>query len=169
MPNQKNQSQVAMLQSKVAKAHSVAVVDYTGTSVADMTEFRAKVKAAGGEVLVAKNTLIDIAVGKGKLTNSLKGMSAVVFSFEDAVSAIKNLFAFQKESDKLVIKQGYLPEDDKVLSADEVKTLSEMPSKPELIQLLIARIQGPAYGLANVLKANQRNLVYALKAVAEKK
>jgi large subunit ribosomal protein L10 len=61
-----------------------------------------------------------------------------------------------------------MPEEDKVLSPDQVKQLSEMPSKTELIQMLIGRIQAPAYGLANVLKANQRNLVYALKAVAEK-
>jgi len=50
MPNTKNQSQVALLQSKVAKAQSLAVIDYAGTSVTDMTKLRAEVKAAGGEV-----------------------------------------------------------------------------------------------------------------------
>jgi len=169
MPNTKNQSQVALLQSKVAKAQSLAVIDYAGTSVTDMTKLRAEVKAGGGEVLVAKNTLIDIVVGKGKVSDSLTGMNALVLSYQDAVSAMKKLFAFQKDTDKLVIKQGYMPEDDKTLSADEVKQLSQMPSKNELISMLISRIQSPAYGLVNVLKANQRNLVYALKAIADKK
>ena len=168
MPNTKNQSQVDMLTEKVGKAHSVAIVDYSGTTVTDMTNLRATVKEAGGEVLVAKNTLIDIAVGKGKVSESLNGMNAIVLSYQDAVSAMKNLFGFHKESKKLSIKQGFMPTEDRVLSPDQVKQLSEMPSKPELIQMLIARIQSPAYGLANVLKANQRNLVYALKAVAEK-
>jgi len=119
--------------------------------------------------LVAKNTLIDIVVGKGKVSDSLTGMNALVLSYQDAVSAMKKLFAFQKDTDKLVIKQGYMPEDDKTLSPDEVKQLSQMPSKNELISMLISRIQSPAYGLVNVLKANQRNLVYALKAIADKK
>jgi len=168
MPNKKNQSQVELLTEKVKKAHSIAVIDYSGTTVGDMTTLRSQVKNAGGEVFVAKNTLIDIAIGKGKVSDSLTGMNAIVLSYQDAVSAMKELFGFHKESKKLSIKQGFMPEDDKVLSADQVKQLSEMPSKPELIQMLIGRIQAPAYGLANVLKANQRNLVYALKAVAEK-
>jgi large subunit ribosomal protein L10 len=169
MPNKKNQSQVELLTEKVKQAHSIAVVDYSGTTVGEMTTLRSQVKEAGGEVFVAKNTLIDIAIGKGKVSESLTGMNAVVFSYQDAVSALKKLFGFHNESKKLAIKQGFMPDDDKVLSIDEVKQLSEMPSKPELIQMLIGRIQAPAYGLANVLKANQRNLVYALKAIADKK
>jgi len=96
-------------------------------------------------------------------------MNALVLSYQDAVSALKQLFSFQKTADKLIIKQGYMPEGDKTLSPEEVEKLSQMPSKTELISMLISRIQGPAYGLANVLKANQRNLVYALKAIADKK
>lgn len=168
MPNKKNQLQVELLTEKVKKAQSIAVVDYSGTTVSDMTSLRSQVKKAGGEVFVAKNTLIDIAIGKGKVSDSLTGMNAIVLSYQDAVSAMKSLFGFHKESNKLSIKQGFMPEEDKVLSPDQVKQLSEMPSKTELIQMLIGRIQAPAYGLANVLKANQRNLVYALKAVAEK-
>lgn len=169
MPNSKNQSQVALLQAKVAKAHSLAVIDYAGTTVSDMTKLRSEVKAAGGEVLVAKNTLINIVVGKGKVSDSLNGMNALVLSYQDAVSALKSLFSFQKNSNKLDIKQGYLLDGDKTLSPDEVKKLSEMPSKNELISMLISRIQSPAYGLVNVLQANQRNLVYALQAIVDKK
>ncbi|NCN03504.1 MAG: 50S ribosomal protein L10, partial [Candidatus Pacebacteria bacterium] len=128
---------------------------------------RSEVTAAGGEVLVAKNTLIDIAVGKGKLTDSLEGMNAIVFSYNDAVAAIKSLFNFQKDASKLEIKQGFM--DDKVLSADEVKSLSKLPGKNELISMLISRLQSPATGLVNVLKAGPRNLVYALNAIVDKK
>ena len=75
-------------------------------------------------------------------------------------------FDFQKENEKLTIKQGIM--DDAVLSADQVEALSKLPSKTELIGMLMARVQGPAYGLVNVLKASQRNLVYALQVVADK-
>ncbi len=166
MPNQKNQQMVQSLKDKIAAAKSLAIVDYSGTSANDQVAFRQKIAEAGGEVLVTKNTLIDIAIGKGKLSESLEGMNAVVFSNNDEVAAIKALFDFHKDSEKLEIKQGYM--EDKVLSAAEVEALSKLPGKSELISMLIRTLQSPATGLVNVLKANQRDLVYALKAIAEK-
>ena len=166
MPNKKNLQQVELLKDKIAQAKSLAIIDYSGTSGNDQVKLRQAIRDAGGDVLVTKNTLIDIALGKGKLSESLEGMNAVVFSNEDAVSAIKALFEFHKDEDKLVIKEGFM--DDKVLSATEVESLSKLPSKPELISMLIRTLQAPATGMVNVLKANQRDLVYALKAIAEK-
>ncbi|HEX7017510.1 MAG TPA: 50S ribosomal protein L10 [Patescibacteria group bacterium] len=169
MPNQHNQEQVTILQEKLSKAKSAAVIDYQGTKVADMTKLRADIAEVGGEVFVTKNTLIDIAFGKGKVSESLKGMNAVVFSYNDAVSALKKLFDFHKDTEMLEIKQGYMPEDDKVLSPAEVEALSKMPSKTELVAMLLQRLKSPASGMVNVIKAGPRNLVYALSAIAEKK
>lgn len=166
MPNKHNQAQVKLLGEKLEKSKSVVIVDYTGTTVNDQVKLRNELSEAGGEMYVAKNNLVDIAIGKGKLTDSLKGMNAIIFSYQDAVSALKKLFAFQKESSKLTIKQGFM--DDKVLSFEEVEALSKLPSKDELIVTLISRLKGPAYGLVNVLQAGPKNLVYALKAIADK-
>ena len=167
MPNQKNIQQVEIIKEKLSRTKSVAVVDFSGTTVNDQVKLRQDLAEAGGEMFVTKNTLIDIAVGKGKLTESLEGMNALVFSYEDAVAALKKLFDFHKDSDKLTIKQGLM--DDKVLSPAERETLSKLPGKTELIGMLMNRLQGPAYGLVNVLTASQRNLVYALKAIADGK
>lgn len=169
MPNQQKQDLVKDLQEKLQKAKSLAVVDYQGTNVTEMTKLRAEIEEAGGEVYVTKNTLIDIALGKGKVSDSLKGMNAVVFSYQDAVSAMKKLFEFHKDTEKLEIKQGYMPEDDTVLSPSEVESLSKMPSKNELIGMLIRSLKSPASGMVNVVKAGPRNLVYALSAIAEQK
>jgi large subunit ribosomal protein L10 len=155
------------LSEKAAKAKSVVVADYTGTTVKDQVVLRAAIKKAGGELVVAKNTLIDLAVGKGKLAESLHGMNAAIFAYEDPVSPVKALFEFQKKTEKLNIKQGYM--DDRVLSADEVQALSKLPSKQELLAKLLMILNSPATGLVNVLNAGPRNLVYALNAVAEKK
>lgn len=167
MPNQHNKQQVEIIKEKLAKAKSVAVVDYSGTSVKDQVELRSSLSEAGGEMFVTKNTLIDIAVGKGKLTDSLNGMNALVLCYEDAVSGLKNLFKFHEDNKKLTIKQGLF--EDKVLSANEIENLSKLPSKDELVATLIRTLKGPSYGLVNVMKAGQRDLVYALKAIADKK
>jgi large subunit ribosomal protein L10 len=166
MPNQHNQEQVKIVQDKINQAKSMVIVDYSGTDVKGLTELRQALKEAGGEMFITKNTLVDIAVGKGKMTESLQGMNAVIFSYEDAVSAVKSLFKFHEDTDLLEIKQGFM--DDKVLSFNEVEALSKLPSKSELIVMLIQRLKSPGQGLANVLKAGQKDLVYVLKAITDK-
>lgn len=166
MPNKQNLQQVEMLKEKVAKAKSIAVVDYAGTTVADQVKLRQDLSAAGAEFLVAKNTLIGIALEKDAFDSALEGMNGVVFSYEDEVAGIKALFNFHSDTDKLKIKNGLV--DDRVLSFEELETLSKLPGKNELISMVISRLQGPAYGLVNVLKAGPRNLVYVMKAIQER-
>ncbi|MBP7774273.1 50S ribosomal protein L10 [Candidatus Woesebacteria bacterium] len=167
MPNKYNLEQVELLKKKVAEAKSIAVVEYSGTTVNDQVKLRSALRQVGGEFRVVKNTLVDKVINNSTLMDSLHGMNGLVFSFADEVSALKELFKFRKETEKLTIKQGYM--DGKVLSAAEVETLSKLPGKQELIASLISRINGPAYALVNVLQASQRGLVYALNALAQKK
>lgn len=165
-PNAKNQTSVASLTEKATKAQSIVITDFSGTSVNQQVELRSKIREAGGEMVVAKNTLIDLAVGKGKLSDSLHGMNAAIFSYADPVGPVKVLFEFQKKNEKLTIKKGYM--DDRVLSEDEVVALSKLPSKNELIAKLLMVLNSPATGMVNVLNAGTRNLVYALNAIAKK-
>ena len=135
MPSQRNQAQLEVVKTKLGQSKSAVIVDYSGTSVSDQTNLRSALKEAGGEMLVTKNTLIDLAVGKGKLSDSLSGMNALILSYDDEVGAIKAVFKFHQDNDRLQIKQGYL--DEKVLSAEQVKALSQMPGKQELMANLI--------------------------------
>lgn len=166
MPSVKNQKLVEDIKTKLDSAKSVVIVDYSGTTVNEQTKLRRVLREAGGDMLVTKNTLISIAAGDADLSDSLEGMNALVFSFEDEVAAIKAVYSFHDETEKLEIKQGLMS--GKVLSREEVESLSKLPGKDQLIATLISRIQGPSYGLVNVLKAGQRNLVYVLKAIQEK-
>lgn len=170
MPSQYNQQQIEIIKEKLAQAKSVAVVNYSGTSASEQVKLRAMVKQGNGEMFVTKNTLINLSIGEDALKESLTGMNALVISYEDAVSALKKLFEFKNEINKLEIKQGIILEDGKVkvLTQQEVEQLSKLPGKDELMVMLIQRLQGPAYGLVNVLNAGPRNLVYALKAIADK-
>ena len=167
MPNQRNLQGVKTLQEKFAQAKSAVVVNYEGTTVNDQVELRSALTKVGGEMFVTKNTLIDLAAGKGKLTDSLQGMNAIIFSYQDAVTALKELFKFHEDKEKLTIKQGIM--EDKVLSPEEIEALSKLPSRQELLATLVMRLKGPAYGLVNVLKAGSRDLVYALRAIRDQK
>ncbi len=171
MPSKYNQEQIEIIKDRINKAKSVILVDYSGTDANDQIKLRSAVKEAQGEMFVAKNTLINIALGKDELKESLTGMNALILSYEDAVSALKKVYEFHEEEEKLEIKQGVMIEDGQiqVLSRKQVEKLSQMPSKDELIVMLIQRIQGPAYGLVNVLSGGTKNLVYALEAIRKQK
>jgi large subunit ribosomal protein L10 len=167
MPNKKNIASLADLKEKVAKAKSIVLMNYTGLTVAQQTKLRVEVKAAGGEFIVAKNTLVNLALNKPELKDALGGQTGVLFSYTDEISALKKLVEFAKANEKPELKMGVMT--DKVLSNAEVMELSKLPSKEQLIGMLMARLQGPAYGMVNVLTAGMKNLVYALNALKSKK
>ena len=73
MPSKDNIEQIKIIQEKIDRAKSLVIVDYSGSTVNDLTTLRNALREAGGEMFVTKNTLIDIALGKGKLTESLTG------------------------------------------------------------------------------------------------
>ena len=66
-----------MLKAKFDNAQSVAIVDYSGTTVNDQVTLRSAITAAGGEMLVAKNTLIDIAADGDKAITKLNACIGV--------------------------------------------------------------------------------------------
>ena len=165
MPSTQNQSDLQVLKEKLSTAKSMAIVDYSGTTVNDQVDIRRNLRKVGAELYVTKNTLINLATDS-KLKESLEGMNAVVISYEDEVGGLKVLFDWHDKNEKLTIKLGMLG--DAVLTAKDVEKLSKLPGKKELISMLIARLNSPASGLVNVLKAGMRDLVYALKAIEKK-
>lgn len=168
MPSQKKIQVVADLNEKIAKAESITFAKYTGMNVSAMTELRRRMRAAGGEVLVVRNRLVDVALNRpAGLGEKLQEQLLTLFSYGDPVSALKELTKFIEETGLPEIKAGFF--ENKVLDVAGVERLSKTPSKPELVAMMLRNLQGPGYGLRNVLEAGPRNLVYALNAIKEKK
>ena len=100
------EQKVAELQELFANSQAVFLTDYRGISVAEDVKLRAKMREAGINYLVAKNTLIKIACnnyGSNELDSYLNGPTAIAFA-EDPVAAAKILSDFVKESKKTQIK-----------------------------------------------------------------
>lgn len=173
MPSQKNLDQVKVISEQFDQAKSVIIADYSGLNAKAQVELRAKLAEVGGQFSVIKNRLFKIVAqdklggGNDDLDNALLGQNAFLFSMEDAVSALKAMFEFAKDNEALEIKLGIL--DGKVLTQQETENLSKLPSKPELIVQLMSRLNGPAYGLVNVMTGPARGLVYALNAIKDQK
>ena len=140
---------------------------YTDKLEDDRAFGQQELKNAGGEFIVAKNTLVARVVGKEEMNQSFNGQTGTVFSYEDEVSALKALVKFAKENDVVKLKHGLVGTT--VYDANALEELSKLPGKTELIGMLLGRLNAPASKLVGVLKASQRDLVYALQAIADKK
>ncbi|AZR74709.1 50S ribosomal protein L10 [Anoxybacter fermentans] len=161
---------VEEIAEKMNTAKSMVITDYRGLNVAEVTELRKKLREAGVEFKVIKNTLTRLAAQKAGiegLDEILTGPNAIAFGMEDPVSPAKILVDFAKEHEKLEIKAGIL--DKNVIGPEKVKDLADIPPKEVLLSMVLRGMQGPISGLVNVLQGTIRNLVYVLSAIKEQK
>lgn len=168
MPSQKNLDQIQNLKDKFEKTKSIVLADYAGLPVNLQQSLRAKVIEAGGELIVAKNTLLKIAAKElnypiDNLTDSFTGPTITLFAYEDEIAPIKALAEFAKDNELPTIKAGYLNKDP--LTKEQVEALAKLPTKIELIAKTVATIKAPLTGMVNVLSGNLKNLIYALSAI----
>jgi large subunit ribosomal protein L10 len=146
----------------------VVVAHYAGITVAEMSDFRAQMREAGGQVRVAKNRLAKIAL-EGKpcesMADLLKGQTVLAYS-EDPVAAAKVVEAYAKKNGKLVVLGGAMG--GQKLSAEGVKAVASMPSREELIASVVACIGAPAANLAAAIGAPAANIAGILSTLEER-
>ncbi|MDD5594312.1 MAG: 50S ribosomal protein L10 [Candidatus Margulisbacteria bacterium] len=158
------------LKEKIARSSVVVISDYLGFTVKDITDLRKKLRAEDSELRVVKNTLIERAVAGtdlDELKGHLKGATAVLLGYKDAVSPLKVLVKFLKDAEKGAIRVGVV--DNKVFSQSDLTAMSKLPSREVLLAKVVGGLQSPIYGFVNVLQGPIRKLVYALEAVKNKK
>jgi large subunit ribosomal protein L10 len=164
------QQVVNEIKEKFQRAEAVVLVDYRGLNVAEVTELRKRFREAGADYKVYKNTLMTRALtelGMEELIPYLTGPNAVALGYGDPVVPAKIISEFAKDHDKLEVKAGMISR--KVIGAEGVKSLANLPSKEVLVAQALGGLNAPITGFVNVLQGNIRNLVYALNAIAEKK
>ena len=168
MPNQKKIFTVANLTQKIKDAKSLILADYQGLSVAQINRLRDQIKAVGGEFEVVKNRLLKIASDEAKIElddQVLTGPTAILWAWENELEAIKTLENFAKENNSPKIKSGLF--EGKIISAEKIKQLAQIPGKKELQAKLVGALCSPAYGLVNSLSWNLKKLVYVLSEKAK--
>ncbi len=161
---------VDQVSEKLSRSEIVVVTDYRGLTVSQITELRSKLRQYGVEYHVVKNTLASFAadkVGKGELSEFLKGPTAIAFGYDDAVQAPKVLLEYQKSAEEatLKIKGGLLG--DKLVTEQEISALAKLPPREELIAKVVGLLQSPISGLVTVLNGNLRGLACVLQARAK--
>lgn len=164
------EAEVAEIQEKLQKSQSVMFLDYRGLTVSEVTELRNKMRAAGVEYKVIKNTMMRRAAkeaGVEGLDEILEGPTAVAFGYEDPVAPAKILVDFIENAKKTQLKGGVLA--GRAMNQAEIKDLASLPSKEQLLAKLMGSLNAPVTGLVMALSGIPRKLVYALNAIKEKK
>lgn len=133
---------VTELRTKLTDVKALYYTDFTGLNVKRMTELRRRLKRAGVEYVVIKNTLALRAVNDAGLTpERLKGPTGLVLS-RDPVAAAKLLSDFARENEQRPTVKGGLLEG-QALTEAQVKQLASMPSREQMLAELGAGLQAP--------------------------
>lgn len=151
---QEKQAFVEELAQKLSSSAAGVVVEYKGISVEDDTVLRRKLRAAGVDYSVVKNTMLRRAAEKAGLeglNDVLKGTTALAVSAEDPVAAAKILCEQAKADENFKVKAGFL--DGEVIDVARVGELAKLPNKEGLISMLLSVLNGPVRGLAVALNA----------------
>lgn len=166
MNRTKKQETVESLSRRLAGSKNLYVTDFTGVAVKPMTELRRRLKRAGGEYVVVKNTLALRALKDASvdgLTEVLEGPSGFVFAGADPISAAKILAEFQKEHQVLAVKAGLV--EGRPVGPAEVERLARLPPKDQLMAELAGALQAPLAGLAGALTMFLYQFVGALEGL----
>lgn len=160
---------VAEISEQLATAQAVVVAEYRGVTVTDMTALRKKARDSGVYLRVLKNTLARRAVADtpfaglaGQLTGPLAyGISA------DPVAVAKVLNDFAKANDKFVIKAGAMA--NTVMSPKDVMALASLPSRDELLAMLMGTMQAPIAKFVQTLNEVPGKFVRTLAALRDER
>lgn len=145
------------------------VVDYRAMSVAQFSELRKRLRVAGAELHVVKNTIFRIAAkeaGIADLTGALVGQLAVVTGPKDIAAAALTLKKYQGETEKPKLQFGYLG--NQRLSPEQVRAIADLPPLGVLQGKLLGLLQAPAQKVVSIINTPGSQIARVLKAFAEK-
>ncbi len=159
---------IETLHASLKDTGTIVVAHYAGMTVAHMTDFRKRVRDAGGSVKVTKNRLAKLALkdtDAAGIIDLFKGPTVVAYS-KDPVAAARVAVKYAKDNDKLVILGGTMGKN--VLDPSGVKALADLPSLDELRAKLIGLLNAPATKIARTVMEPGAKLARVIQAKASK-
>jgi large subunit ribosomal protein L10 len=151
----------------VRKSQAVIMIEYNKMSMKEINNMRTKVREAGCQVHVTKNTLLKLALEKSGYENvkQEEGTTLCGFAFTDAPSLAKLMMDLTKNSEVFKIKGGFM--DGKAMSPEQIKALASLPPLPVMRATLLGVISAPASKLVRTLAEPARSVAAVIKARQE--
>jgi len=165
MPTPRKIETLANLTEKMSRIQLAVVADYRGMTVAEMADLRQKMREAGAEVVIAKNTLLRMAAretGREAMEHLLVGPTAITFAYDDPSKVANALRDYLKDKQKFSVRGGVLGTS--LLEADALEQVAKMPSRQTLYAQILGGVQSPVSGLVGVIQAPMSNVVGCLNS-----
>jgi large subunit ribosomal protein L10 len=153
MSKGERQATVESLSEQLKAAPNVLVTDFSGLNVLRMTELRRRMRAAGVQYVVVKNTLAQRALAANNITEldgHLAGPTGLVLS-TDPLAAAKVLTDFAREFEKPAVKAGYV--DGKAVEPAYIKRLGSIPPREVLLGQFAGTLNNILYSMVASLEA----------------
>jgi large subunit ribosomal protein L10 len=170
MSKEKKAEIIDSLEETFSRCSIGILTDYRGLTNAEITALRRRIQGSGGDYRVVKNTLARFAAGRAgieDLVGRLEGPIAIAFGYDDITEPAKVLAAWINETRlELAIKGAFIG--DKVLTPEQVKTLSTLPDRDVLIARIIGQMNAPIVALVNCLNSPIRGMMGVLQARIQK-
>jgi large subunit ribosomal protein L10 len=167
----KKEQVVQQLREVLNNASSCITMDFSGVKTDTFSPMRKECIQSNVKMTVVKNTLARIATKDTPyegLADHLKGMTCFLCTMDrDQVVGAKTVKKFAEKDKNITIKCGML--DGRLLNADQVKALSELPSKEELQARLLATMLAVPQNFVRLLNAVPSSFVRVLAAYRDKK
>ena len=167
MPTQAKIERVAELKEKLERCSIALTAGYSGISVNDMTDLRRRMRDAGVEFIVVKNTLANLAAQEANVpefSDIVDGPTAIAFGYDDPVDTARAVNDYIRATRSPLAIQGAIMGPGNTLPPNEVERLASLPSKPQLMANLLGQIQSPISRLLGVLNGPLQNLDGLLQA-----
>lgn len=178
LTREQKEQKVKQASTAMAGAVSIVFMTYDALQIVDMNELRDLLHQAGVKMKVLPKRLLRIALQESKLDfdpMAHAGQMAIVWG-DDAVAPAKALADFAKQHEQVHLAAGVMDPssannklDKVILTAVEVAQLAKLPTREQLLGMLVSTIAGPMRGLASVLAGVPKSMVYVLQAAAEAK
>lgn len=165
MPRPEKVKEVEELADRLSRSSIAIVTDYRGLTVSDMVTFRGRLREAGVEYRVSKNTLTRFAAeksGREAIVPDLVGPTAIAFAYDDPQPAAKIISDFVRSSRILQVRGALLG--NRRIGPESVTQLAELPGRDTLIAQAIGGIKSPIAGLVNTLNGVLSGVVGVLDA-----
>jgi large subunit ribosomal protein L10 len=166
MNRTEKQAAVDALTAKLAGARAIYVTDYQGLTVGKVTDLRRRLRKAGVEYVVVKNTLALRALQAASvpgLDGHVAGPTAFALSQGDAAAAAKVLTDFAKEFEKPALRAAIV--DGRAVSPEQVRRMAQLPSREVLLSELAGTLQAPLAGFVGALTGLLSTFVGAVEAL----
>ena len=167
MPTPRKIDRVTVLKEKLERCTIALTADYTGISVNEMVDLRRRMRAAGVEFTVVKNTLMELAADaaqRPQIKEIVQGPTVVAFGYDDPLDVAKAVAEYTRTARSTLAVRGAVLENGPVLPPADVNRLATLPSKPQLVANLMGQLQSPIQRLAGVLNGPLQNLGSLLQA-----